>query len=317
MDADIVTRGAAAFYGASFGGISMHSLESNAIPWRLVAVALVPDQRTRDSAARLDQETLDRVLARFGFLPAGRAVNLPSGVSPPKSDLPIGMTYGDISPIGGVKVRVANLGCAACHAGVTYTPDGGPRPDAVMLGMPNTSIDLEAYTMAVFAALRRFADSPDLLPAADELFPEMDWRERVGLRFLVLPLAKQRLAALARLDRPLPFPNGAPGSTNGVAALKLALGTPLGGGAAEAGVVSIPDLAYRVWRTDLLADGVYAVPGVPTGATTTAPRRCWRTDVCLKPGTLRLSLSCCTVCPTVCCRGVTRRDGGRIACVAF
>jgi cytochrome c5 len=184
--------------------------------------------------------------------------------------LPLGMTAGDVAPIGGSVIRVANLGCAACHAGVTYASDGRPLPDQAMLGMPNSSIDLEAYTMAIFRALRRFAASDQLLPAAAALYPEMGWRERASMRLLVLPLARKRLAELADVDRPLPFPNGAPGSTNGVAALKAALGQPLiGGGRGDAGVVSIPDLGDRVWRTSLLADGAYAIPGKSRQAPTT------------------------------------------------
>ncbi len=126
--------------------------------------------------------------------------------------------------------------------------------------------------MAVFNALRRFADAPELLNTAQTLFPEMGWRERLSLRYLVLPLARQRLTALADAKRPLPFPNGAPGSTNGVAALKASFGIPLaGGGPDDAGVVSIPDLGDRVWRTSLLADGAYVIPGISTDAPTTAP----------------------------------------------
>lgn len=140
-----------------------------------------------------------------------------------------------------------------------------------MLGMPNSSIDLEAYTMAIFRALRRYAGSAQLLPAVQALYPGMTWRERASLRWMVLPLARKRLAELAGAGRPLPFPNGSPGSTNGVAALKAALGQKLiGGGAGDAGVVSIPDLGDRVWRTSLLADGAYAVPGQPRQAPTTA-----------------------------------------------
>jgi cytochrome c5 len=37
----------------------------------------------------------------------------------------------------------------------------------------------------------------------------------------------------------------------------------------DAGVVSIPDLGDRVWKTSLLADGAYAVPGKPRQAVTT------------------------------------------------
>jgi cytochrome c553 len=264
-----VAQGAAAFEGAGFGGIGTAALATNAVPWRLVAAALVLEERRRDPVAPLSLATLDRVLARFGFLPGATVVNRPPGVGARGGGLPLGFTVGDVAPVGGAVVRVVNLGCAACHAGVTYAADGRPRPDRAMLGMPNSSIDLEAYTLTVFRALRRFAGSDRLLPAAAALFPEMSWRERASLRLLVLPLARRRLAALEGADRPLPFPNGAPGSTNGVAALKAALGLPLiGGGAGDAGVVSVPELGDRTWRTSLLADGAYAVPGSPRGSAT-------------------------------------------------
>ncbi len=268
-DADSVARGAAAFMGAGFGGISTDALATNALPWRIAATALVLDERDRDPSAPLSQATLDRILTRFGFLVQARVVDLPQGVRQSASSLPLGMTHGEIAPVAGARIMVSNLGCASCHAGATYTPEGNPLPRSPALGMPNTSIDLEAYTLAVFRAMRRHIDSPELLPAAQALFPEMDWRERASLRLIVLPLARKRLGELAGADRPLPFTNGAPGSTNGVAALKQALGTPLtDGGRGDAGVVSIPDLGYRSWRTSLLADGVYAVPGTPAGPTT-------------------------------------------------
>lgn len=269
--ASMEARGAAAFEGAAFGGISMDALSTNAVPWRVVAAALVLDERARDPAAPLDGTTLRRVMARFGFLTDAVVVNLPPGVRRTPAGVPLGFTAGDIAPVGGTTIRVVNLGCAACHAGVTYAADGRPQPGRAMLGMPNTSVDLEAYTSAVFRAMRRFADDDRLVPAAEALFPEMGRLERASLRYLVLPMARRRLAQLSGHDRPLPFPNGAPGSTNGVAALKYALREPLlGGGGDDAGVVSIPDLGDRVWKTSLLADGAYAVPGRPRQAATTA-----------------------------------------------
>lgn len=265
-------RGAAAFAGAGFGGISTDALASNAVPWRIVAAALLLEERRRHPDADLSVATLDHILARFGFLPRARLINLPSGVPQPTAALPLGMTFGDIAPVGGSRVRVANLGCAACHAGVTYGPDGEAQPTRAALGMPNTSIDLEAYTLGVFRALRAQIDSPALIPTAQALFPDMGWRERTSLRLIVLPLARRRLAALADTDRPLPFTNGAPGSTNGVAALKLALQTPfIDGGRGDAGVVSIPDLGDRGWRSSLLADGIYGVPGALPGPTSAPP----------------------------------------------
>ncbi|MFM9863617.1 MAG: hypothetical protein ACKVRO_08420 [Micropepsaceae bacterium] len=261
-EAGAETRGAVAFEGAAFGGLGLGPLETNAVPWRLVAAALVLEEQQRDPAAAVSQETLLRALRRFGFLtPAkvlNRAAEIPEGVE----ILPLGMTYGDIAPFAGAKIRVANLGCAACHAGVTYDSTGAPQTGRVMLGMPNTSINLEAYTLTVFEALRRFVDDERLLETAAALFPEMSWRERVSLSYVVMPLAVSRIEQLAGKDRPMPFTNGVPGATNGVAALKAALKVELeGGGPGDAGVVSVPDLGSRVWRTSLLADGAYAVPG--------------------------------------------------------
>jgi mono/diheme cytochrome c family protein len=271
-DATAEARGAAAFEGAGFGGVRLDALKTHALPWRLVAAALVLDAQARDRSAPLDRSTLDATLASFGFFPGAEVANRPPGVSKSSSELPLGFSYGDLAPIGGTKIRVANLGCASCHAGVTYRADGTSDPRRTWLGMPNTSLDLEAYTLAVFRATRSAVKRPEqLIAAIDVLFPDMDWRERQSLRWLVLPLVERRIAELGDIDKPLPFPNGAPGSTNGVAALKFALRAPLAGnGAGDAGVVSIPDLGSRVWRTSLLADGAYAVPGSARQAPMTA-----------------------------------------------
>jgi mono/diheme cytochrome c family protein len=270
-DAAARTRGAAAFLGAGFGGISVESLDSSAIPWKLATAALVLDERQRDPSAAADQATVRRVLRRFGFLFPDRIANLPPGIVWRGGEKPLGITHGSIAPVGGTKVEVANLGCAACHAGVTYDAAGAARPDSAWLGTPNSALDLEAYTQAVYDAMRRHMGSGALLEMAAALYPEMGWRERQSLRWLVMPLAKRRLAELRGQPRPLPFPNGAPGSTNGVAALKYALGAPLaGGGPGDDGVVSVPELGRREWRSALLTDGAYAVPGTKPGATVEA-----------------------------------------------
>lgn len=270
-DADAGTRGAAAFLGAGFGGISVESLDSSAIPWKLATAALVLDERQRDPSAAADQATVRRVLRRFGFLYPDRIANLPPGIAWQEGDKPLGITHGSIAPVGGATVEVANLGCAACHAGVTYDAAGAARPDRAWLGTPNGALDLEAYTQAVYDAMRRHTGSDALLEMAETLYPEMGWRERQSLRWLVMPLAKRRLAELRGQRRPLPFPNGAPGSTNGVAALKYALGAPLAdGGPGDDGVVSVPELGRREWRNALLTDGAYAVPGAKPGATVEA-----------------------------------------------
>lgn len=259
--APLAAKGAAAFAGGGFGGISQTSLETNAVPFKLVAAALVMDEQLRDPTAPTDLTTLQRVIRRFGFLYPQSVDGAPAEMRLPLAEKPLGMTHGFIAPIGGARVEVANLGCAACHSGVAYSADGKPQPDRVVLGMPNTSLDLESYTQAIFTALRRHVSDPGLLPMVDTLFPDMGWQERASLRWIVLPLARGRLATLADATRALAFPNGLPGATNGVAALKFQMGTPLlGGGAGDRGFVSIPDLGLRHHRSRLLVDGAYATP---------------------------------------------------------
>lgn len=257
-------RGAWYFRTAGFGGLAADPLETHAIPWRLVAAALVLDARRDDPLLPLDPSSLRPILAQYGFLFPNSVGNWPAGLPQPASEpLPLGMTRGALSPVRGLPVDIANLGCAACHAGAAYAADGSPDPRRAWLGMPNSSLDLEGYTVAVFDALRReVRDRDQLLTATATMFPDMNARERFALRWLVLPRVDKRLSALAASGKPLPFPNGLPGSTNGVAALKLALGVPLAnGGAGELGFVSVPDLGHRDWRRSLLVDGAYAVPG--------------------------------------------------------
>lgn len=256
-------RGAAAFEGADFGGLSMATLETHALPWRLVAAALVTHAQSRQTGLPIDQSTLQAELSKFGFLTRAEVANRPATAISAESDVPLGFTFGDLAPIGGAKVRVVNLGCAACHAGVVYQADGQPDPGRAWLGTPNTSLNLEAYTTGVLNALRHaLNDTARLLDTADTLYPDMDWQERQTLRWMVVPLVRNKVAEHEGAERPLPFSNGLPGSTNGVAALKFKLGAPLaGGGAGELGIVSVPELGDRHWRTSLLADGAYAVPG--------------------------------------------------------
>lgn len=261
-NANATDRGAAAFAGADFGGLSIDALQTNAVPWRLAAAALVLDAQSQDPDLPSDLATLADVLSRFGFLTPEVIANLPDGLTQGPHDMPLGVTFGDLAPLAGTRVRVANLGCAACHAGVGYDEDGAPDPSRAWLGMPNTSINLEAYTVTLFQAMSRAVEVPDdLLATVDEMYPEISAAERATLRWGIMPLVRARLADIEG-DRPLPFPNGLPGATNGVAALKHAFGLPLlGAGPGEAGIVSIPDLGYRHWRTSLLADGAYGIPG--------------------------------------------------------
>jgi hypothetical protein len=66
------------------------------------------------------------------------------------------------------------------------------------------------------------------------------------------------------MDRVLPFPNGGPGHTNGIGAFKRDAGIlkkPFQFHPEEAGVIGIPNVMDRGFRSSLTIDGAYAVKG--------------------------------------------------------
>lgn len=255
-DAD---RGAALLAFGNFGALDLDTLETSALPWPFVATAFA----LRDAGGhpdRIDMEAVRVVLRRFGFLfpesILGHSELKPSNIVP--LGLSIGVIERSLPPL---RVTSMTLGCAACHAGPAYRKDGTPDPEIAVLGRPNSAIDLEAFSMEGYMAVKQALENePALLSAMQRLFPDMSLRERLTLRWIALPKLRDRILELANgMDRPLPFRNGAPGLTNGVAALKLQLGLVSRDSFVDGtGFVSIPDLADRNFRSALLADGAYA-----------------------------------------------------------
>jgi mono/diheme cytochrome c family protein len=246
-----------------FGGLSGATLETNALPYKLVAAALVLEEEAR-TGERLGRGDLPRIFGRFGFMYPERIANW-AGVTRPRSDRPLGMVTGMVKgPLPMIRIDAATLGCASCHAGTLYDTGGRPTGEA-WLGLPNTSLNVDAYVWAVYRGLQRAARDPDALARrAAELFPEMGRRERFTLRRIILPRVRKRMAELGRtVDAPTPFSNGGPGRTNGVAALKLQLGLLQAGRMhPEAGFTSIPELGSRHLRSSVLWDGTFAPPAV-------------------------------------------------------
>lgn len=251
--------GAEAFVRHDFGAVNFKALDTVAVPWKLVAAALVLDD---PQGGEISHAHLRARLQTFGFLWPERIEDADAAIRPSR-DHPLGISVGEVTPgLPPVKVTVANLGCASCHAGPAYTADGAPQPTTAWLGSPNTSLDLEAYTRSVTEALKRQSgDTPRLLAAVKTLFPGTDAWEMASLRWAVIPLARRRLAKVPDGSSPLPFVNGSPGLTNGIAALKLQ--GRLTTDSEEAGFTSIPDLADRSFRSTLLYDGAYAPQGQP------------------------------------------------------
>ena len=255
-------RGARLFAFGDFGGLDTDAMETVAVPWRLTSAALVLAQSPDD----VSQTALRRVLSRYGFLHPTTLSNWPADAAPPPSAGSLGITLGvahrSLPPL---ELQIGNMGCAACHSAPVYDAEGRPQLDNVWLGAPNPSLDLEAYTRDLFDALRAGLARPDdLIEAARRLHPDMTDREVRTLRAYVLPRARERMARIDPAVGPLPFSNGLPGATNGVAALKFQHGLLANDPDArtrERGFTSIPHLADRGWRSALLWDGAYAPPG--------------------------------------------------------
>ncbi|MBX3566734.1 MAG: cytochrome c [Rhizobiaceae bacterium] len=246
------------------GAVDLDTLRTSALPWPILAASLA----LRESGGRPDTASWQSVRAafrRFGFLYPDRIEGVEGG--PSVSGAPLGLSLATITrTFPPLELQAVNTGCAACHAGPAYAADGMPDPRVAVPGMPNTSLDLEAFSSGSYAALKAaFRDEDDLLRAIDVLFPRMDRREWLTLRLLAMPAARRQLAERAgSYDRAMPFPNGAPGLTNGVAALKARLGVaPSDRFMPGAGFVSIPVLADRFYRSALLADGAYAPKDKP------------------------------------------------------
>lgn len=252
------------FVLGDFGGVTRATLETNALPYKVVATALLlREERVR--ATHLGRADLPDIYRQFGFVSPERIANWPASLPQPRFDRPLGMVYGDVrGPTPLVRIDAVNLGCATCHAGPVYGPDGRATSNA-WVGLPNTSINLEAYTQAVFLSLANAVrDQGAFRARVADLFPEMGRAERFTLRFLLMPRVAKRIAQLREAGLgPSPFSNGGAGRTNGVAALKLMLGLPAFGvsGHGDVGFTSIPDLASRGLRTSLLYDGLYAPLG--------------------------------------------------------
>lgn len=256
-------RGGLYFALGDFGALDTDALETHATPWRLAGTALVRAE-ARKTGAEPSQATLRAVMQRFGFLYPDKVGNWPQGLGAAARETPLGLNTGVIRrAVPRVELTVANLGCASCHAGPTFSADGAPQPDAAWLGAPNTSLDLEAYVQAIYAAFAAEPDTEALIAAVPQVFPDTSAAELKTLRSFVAPRVKKRMEALAAAGQgPLPFVNGAPGLTNGVAALKMQLRL-LGADAhaTERGFTSIPDLGERGFRSSLLYDGAYAPVG--------------------------------------------------------
>jgi hypothetical protein len=237
--------GAARLLFDDFGTLNTDTLHEDAIPWKLVAASLVL-QRYPDEKAT--QKHLREVLSRFGFIFPESVGNWPVAEQPVFST-PAGLVSGTVRrELPRIELEVANLGCASCHAGVTYDADGVPRK-VLWLGLPNTSLDLDAYVDAVGGALRAVRGREGrTIAAIKELFPEVTGDELSSLHD-----AFESHASSSR--------QGGPGRADVIGQLKAHL--HLKPGDSEISSISIPALGNERLRWSILVDGLMTPAGEP------------------------------------------------------
>lgn len=257
-DADVL--GASRFLFDDLGGLNAGTLETNAFPWKVVATALVM-HHAQQTGAPPRPEMLAPLLQRFGWITPTGIDNWP-GDAVPTLDKPAGIVTGTVvRSMPRMRLEVANMGCAACHAGMSYDAQGMPT-GRLWLGSANTSRFFDGYTRAIFDALRYVRPRLDeLMRTVPVVFPDVHPDEIATIERFVLPRVVERLdQAEGNEDILVQFGHGGAGLTNGIAALKLRLAARPGlVGAQEIGYASIPDLYGRRLRSSVLYDGLYAL----------------------------------------------------------
>lgn len=259
-------RGFTNFLYFDFHALNGKGLENTVIPWKLATAALLFEKRVERQDATAE---LQKIFKANGFLFPKVIENAPQGKPVSYQESPLGMVRGMIdlkiehTPLSDrflPNVEGAVIGCATCHAGVAYDSQGRPQTDHIWLGIPNTSLNMEGFFGELTVALRN-ASSPEneakFKRYIAALYPNA--REAKHQIFLnsTLKEIRTRLSDKDSIGI-LPFHNGPPGNTNGVAALKnifkLSDQRAL---AQETGVNSIPPIFDRQFRTSYLYDGVY------------------------------------------------------------
>lgn len=267
-------HGAVVFRYSDFAALNTDTLESYATPWRLAAAAIAM-REVEQHGGELSLARVREAMQRYGFLYPETVGNWPAGLeeTPVPLSAPLGMAVGTVKrDIPNIRLTAGNLTCAACHSGPVYDAAGMPTTKVAWIGAPNTSINLEAYVLGLYDAFTAIgSDEARLYAAMQTLFPDTSPEELSTIKSYVMPRVRDRMKEIAASGgKPLAFINGAPGTTNGVAALRMQLGTlPVDSYRTARGFTSTPDLGLRGFRSALLYDGAY----VPAGDT---PKRTMR-----------------------------------------
>ena len=246
------------------GGLHTDAMDTHAFPLKVLVAALLLRRSEQGEAVAFREEAVLPILQEFGFIIPDTILNMRDALQPNRYASPLGLLRGIASrrfPV--VELEIANLGCAACHSGVTYDSVGTPR-GAVWMGLPNTSLNLDALTNELYEALLLAIETPDQFRATlDLIYPDLPAAEKATLRRL-LPMIQKRVAeSRDRWGRLGPYAPGGPGMGNAVGAARHVLGLfdPAGGAVGVGGAVSIPDLGDRLLKSSFAVDGTFGAPG--------------------------------------------------------
>jgi len=251
--------GAARFAFDDLGGLNTDTLQTNAYPWKVVMTAMAMDYAARNQVP-LGPDVIEPMLRQYGWIMPKGVDNWP-GQAQPAFDKPVGIVSGYLSrKLPRIRLEVANMGCASCHAGMSYDGQGNPT-GRIWLGSSNSSRFFDGYTRAIVAALKSAKDrQAALMEAIPKVFPAVHADEIATIRKYVMPQLTDRLNQDASSEIMLAFDHGAAGLTNGIAALKMRLNAkPSLVSSHEHGYASIPDLYGRRLRSSVLYDGLYAL----------------------------------------------------------
>ena len=250
--------GKAKFLFGDMGGIYPHTLKSNAFAYKIAILGLAQfDSTTKE----INEQKL---LKKYGFIFPKKISNYETN-SLLNTSKPLGLVFGKLSGTiptkGKYFIETADFGCATCHGGVLYNEKGNPT-DEFVLGIPNTSINLEAFASNLFEGYKIIIkwNERKFSSKIVEMYPTISKHELNGLKIIFGELKKEIKRIVSTRAKVSPYLIGAPGLTNGLAALKRGLGLLNAEvfNEQETSLISIPALADRSFRSSLLVSGNYA-----------------------------------------------------------
>lgn len=257
-----------------FGSLNPQSLtDGNIIPLKIYNTALLLGDPTL-KAHLIKESDIAKIMEQYGFLRPKSLANWRYDLAPaPRLPEIVGFIHTTIDfdvpiyartqlPLKHFRMEVGNITCAACHSSVTYDASGQPQK-AIWLGGGNSSLNIDGFFDQIYRGLKiGMADQTQFFKRIKQVYPYMDRLEEKTIKVLFKTIDKE-LKKYTKMDRVFSYPNGGPGLTNGVGAFKRDAGLvdKYKFNPHEAGIVSIPDISYRGFRSSFTYDGAYGVPG--------------------------------------------------------